>query len=100
MQSAMETVLTIVVVLGWVACIVVNALKGKAGFTVFAFFGSPWSLIGVSRLARPKSWWYRKRYDDAKRARVDSRYKDGRYWPSPIEVFKPMPVPQAEAQNS
>jgi hypothetical protein len=74
------TVIGMVALVAWPTLILMNALKRKWGFLAFAIMGSPWSIIGASRLARPGSWWYRKRYDDEKRARVDERYGDG-YWP-------------------
>jgi hypothetical protein len=71
------------VVVVWPTMVAVNVLKRKWGFTVIAVLHGPLALVGVSRLARPGSWWYRKRYDDDKRARADARYADGRYWPRP-----------------
>ena len=75
------TAIGILVLITWPIMVTINALKAKWGFLVFAVLGSPWSIIGASRLARPGTWWYRKRYDDAKRARADERYGE-RYWPS------------------
>ena len=75
---------------GWVALILVNVAKGKFGFAVFAFLGSPWSIIGVARLARPDTWWYRNQYDDAKRARALERYGEN-YWPK--SDVRPQPLP-------
>jgi hypothetical protein len=83
---------------GWLWVIVVNALKAKWGFFAFAILGSAWSIIGASRLARPNSWWYRKRYDDAKRAVADARYRDGKWWPRrdvSTRYGGPMPDPRS-----
>jgi purine-cytosine permease-like protein len=34
-----------------------------------------WIVVGSAiRLARPDSWWYRRRYDEAKRARSELRF--------------------------
>jgi hypothetical protein len=85
MSNALNVVVIVAIIAGWFAVIAVNALKRKWGFTAFACIGSIWALIGVCRLARPGSWWYRKRYDDAKRALADQRYPGGRYWPSATE---------------
>jgi hypothetical protein len=58
----MEVVLGILVLVGWVTAIVLNALKGKYVFSALAVFGSLWALIGAIRLAKPNSWWARHRY--------------------------------------
>jgi len=79
-MDALETILVIVVMLGWLTTITFCILKGKWISLAFALVGSPWSLIGAIRLARPGSIWYRKRYDDATRAQVDVRYGGG-YFP-------------------
>ena len=76
----METVEIVVLLIAWAAAILINTLKGKWGFLVFGALGSPWAIIGMCRLARPNSWWYRKRYDDTRRAVVDARYR-GHYFP-------------------
>lgn len=76
LMDAVYTAIGIIVLIGWPITIAINALKRKWWFTGFAVLGSPWAIIGASRLARPGSWWYRKRYDDAKRARVNERYSE------------------------
>ena len=72
----MEAVLGIVILGAWLALIVLNALKRKWWFMGFAILGSPWSIIGAARLAKPDSWWCRERYEDDKRARVNERYSE------------------------
>jgi hypothetical protein len=88
------TVIGAVVLILWPINVTVNALKRKWGFVAFAVLTSPWATIGTVRLARPGSWWYRKVYDDVKRARADLRYGDS-YWPK--SYVRPEPLPPKHA---
>jgi hypothetical protein len=91
MSDTVYTAIGLIVLVAWPTLITINALKRKWGFLAFAVLGSPWSILGASRLARPNSWWYRKRYDEAKRARVDERYYDreGLRWLPPVSSWFP-----------
>jgi hypothetical protein len=55
---------------------------GAVGLLVFAPIG--W--IGALLLAKPESWWARKRYGDAKRAKAIEKYGD------PAEAGRPVPA--------
>ena len=53
---------------------VICFMKGKLIWGVIGIYLWPVALIGALRLARPRSWWVRHRYDDARRRRSDERY--------------------------
>jgi hypothetical protein len=56
-----------------VASIVMCALKGKWGMLFGGFFIHPLWFVGAIRLAKPKSWWARKRYGSEKFGRAVQR---------------------------
>jgi hypothetical protein len=58
---------------GW-AFVVICFLKGKLMWGVFGIYFWPIALTGAIRLAKPRSWWERNRYDDDKRERSRGRY--------------------------
>ena len=58
---------------GWIL-VVICFLKGKLLWGVFGFYAWPVALLGASRLAKPDSWWARRRYGDDKRERSKRRY--------------------------
>ncbi len=66
--------LLIVQAVGWIF-VAVCLLKGKLIWGVLGIYMWPVALIGAVRLARPNSWWARKRYDDEMRARSNERYE-------------------------
>ena len=49
-------------------------LKGKLMWGVVGIYVGPVALIGAVRLARPGSWWARRRYDAGKLARSRERF--------------------------
>jgi hypothetical protein len=59
---------------------VLSALKGKYLFAVAGMIAPFISLIGAIRLAKPGSWWARRRYREgsAKAAKAKERYERGR----------------------
>lgn len=57
----------------WALC-VVCFMKGKLMWGVLGIYLSPIALIGAIRLAKPHSWWARRRYDGAKLSRAQERY--------------------------
>lgn len=50
--------------------LVVTALKGKWGVAALGVLFWPAAVIGAVRLAKPDSWWARRRYDADRRARA------------------------------
>jgi hypothetical protein len=70
------------ILLGWFASMLVSALKGKPWFAVLGFFWGVFAWVGAIRLAKPDSWWYRKRYGDDKRKRSFERF--GGTGPNPL----------------
>jgi hypothetical protein len=61
---------------------VVCALKGKWAFALFGLvFGVFW-LIGATRLAKPRSWWARRIYEDDEIKEAERRFsrKPIPYW--------------------
>ena len=62
--------------IGW-AFVIVCFLKGKLIWGVLGLYLPPLAIVTAFRLARPNSWWARKRYDDdpAKLERSRERYK-------------------------
>lgn len=53
---------------------VVCLLKGKLMWAVVGVYVGPVAVVGALRLAKPDSWWARRRYDEAKLARSHARY--------------------------
>jgi hypothetical protein len=62
--------------IGW-TFVIVCFLKGKLIWGVLGLYLPPLAIVTAFRLARPNSWWARKRYDDdpAKLERSRERYK-------------------------
>ncbi|HET6830521.1 MAG TPA: hypothetical protein VFH44_04130 [Solirubrobacterales bacterium] len=60
--------------IGW-AFVIVCFLKGKLMWGVLGLYMPPIALVTACRLARPTSWWARKRYDPAKLGRSRERFK-------------------------
>lgn len=58
----------------WWALCVICFLKGKLIWGVLGIYLGPIALVGASRLAKPGSWWARRRYGPAKLARSTDRY--------------------------
>ena len=54
---------------------VINALKGKWWFTLFALAGGWLGIVGAIRLAKPHSYWARHWYGEQKMATTMLRFK-------------------------
>ena len=70
------TGIVISLAIGW-TFVIVCFLKGKLIWGVLGLYLPPIAMVTAFRLARPNSWWARKRYDDdpAKLERSRERYK-------------------------
>jgi len=51
--------------------------KGRYGLALVGLFLNPFSIYGACRLARPTSYWAKKRYDADKMARAKKRFAGG-----------------------
>ena len=60
--------------LAWTACAVVTAAKGKWLLVAVDVFVGLFSYVAAFRLAKPQSFWARKRYDDSTLHRAHLRY--------------------------
>jgi hypothetical protein len=65
-ETADVTLIIILCVLylaGLLSVVVICFLKGKPVFAVLGIAQSPlWAVIGACRIAKPDSWWARKKY--------------------------------------
>jgi lysyl-tRNA synthetase class 2 len=70
--SILAIILSVVITLG--VCAIV-ALKGKMSSAVIGMFIPPVAWVAAIRLARPRSWWAKRRYEpgSAKLARAEAR---------------------------
>ena len=59
--------------------LMVNVLKGKWKMLFVAPFLGIALLVTAIRLAKPRSWWARNRYDAAKLAKTEERFAPKRY---------------------
>jgi hypothetical protein len=76
-----SSIVTVIIALGVVLILAVMcALKGKYLFAVAGMIAPFFSLVGAIRLAKPGSWWARKRYPEGseKAKRAEERYERGR----------------------
>jgi hypothetical protein len=66
-------VIGVVAILGTLAVVVINCLKGKVWTAIGTLFlgviGWVCGIVGASRLAKPSSWWARRFYDESQLAR-------------------------------
>jgi len=71
-ESTVAIIFSVLVTLG--ICTIV-ALKGKVSTAVIGMFIPPVAWVGAIRLARPRSWWAKRRYmpGSAKLAKADTR---------------------------
>jgi hypothetical protein len=69
--SVWGTALAVAVVLGLVS---LAAAKGRVFLAVFGMFIPVLALIAAMRLARPSSLWARRRYDEVKLTRAQTRF--------------------------
>ena len=88
-----EVVLAVSVALnlGWALLAI---LKGRPLFAVIGMFVPLLAMIGALRLARPSSWWARRRYDAHRMARATRRFPPGqRTWRDRlVDVFALAPA--------
>jgi hypothetical protein len=66
--------LVISLAIGW-TFVIVCFLKGKLIWGVLGLYIPPVAMVTACRLARPDSWWARKRYDETKLERSRHRFK-------------------------
>lgn len=66
--------LAISLAIGW-TFVIVCFLKGKLILGVLGLYVPPIAMVTAFRLARPRSWWARKRYDAGKLERSRERFK-------------------------
>lgn len=59
-----------------VALAAVTLAKGKQTLALLAVFVPGVGLVGAWRLAKPRSWWARRRYGERKLARARARFDD------------------------
>jgi hypothetical protein len=73
----MESVAAVLVVYGTLVFVpsVVCWLKGKKLWATIGFI-SLWHVIPMVRLAKPDSWWARRRYDGRKLERARTRFTE------------------------
>jgi hypothetical protein len=77
LATAAAVAIGLAIVLALLVLPVINALKGKWWFALFAMAGGWLGVVGAIRLAKPHSYWARHWYGEAKMARTMQRF-DGR----------------------
>jgi hypothetical protein len=70
----MSVVEYLALIVFWFAPPVVCALKGKWGFAAVGLAFHMFALVGMCRLAKPRSVWARKWYGPGKRATSSARF--------------------------
>lgn len=73
-ETLLENIELVLLQVPWWTLCVICFLKGKLLWGVLGIYIGPVALIGAIRLAKPDSWWSRRRYDAAKLARSQQRY--------------------------
>jgi hypothetical protein len=73
-ETVLENIEVIAFQVPWWALCVVCFLKGKLMWGVLGIYIPGVAVIGAIRLAKPHSWWARRRYDADKLARSHGRY--------------------------
>jgi len=82
---------------------IICGLKGKPWMVVMGVFIAPTHWFGAIRLAKPGSWWYRNRYDNAKQVAAWERFYTA---PAHIQAPKgakiggPMPDPRVQGETA
>jgi hypothetical protein len=74
--SIVAIVVSVVILLG--VCAVV-ALKGKVSSAVIGMFIPPVAWVAAIRLARPGSWWAKRRYAEGSEKLVKAQARKGRH---------------------
>jgi len=82
--------------IGWAFC-VICFLKGKLMWGVLGVYILPVAIYGALRLAKPTSWWAKRRYEEPKLIRSKRRYKAlaAAHPPDPDADPAPRPTPAA-----
>ena len=81
---------SVLISLGWALLAI---LKGRSLLAVLGMFLPLLAMVGALRLARPSSWWARRRYDANRLARAQRRFPPGRrtWWDRLVDVFAQPP---------
>jgi hypothetical protein len=72
--TAGSVVVGLIILTLWVSLPVINALKGKWWFSLFALAGGWLGIVGGIRLAKPHSYWARHWYGAEKTNRTMQRF--------------------------
>jgi zinc-ribbon domain len=75
--AAVAAGVAVVVIFG--SLVVINVLKAKywtAVFTLFGVLGLICGVVGAIRIAKPRSWWARHRYDEVALKEARGRFGD------------------------
>ncbi len=99
-SGGIENMLAVIIiqVIGW-AFVVVCVLKGKLIWGVFGIYFPPIAIVTATRLARPSSWWARKKYVGDKAPKLElakTRYKGEETVVKPDSATSATPLPQGE----
>jgi hypothetical protein len=76
-----ENVIFNVLGISWIATIIsvtICVTKGRYGLALVGILINPFSIFGACRLARPTSFWAKKRYDPEKMEKARKRFANGR----------------------
>jgi lysyl-tRNA synthetase, class II len=73
-ESLLENIELLLLQVPWWTFAVICFLKGKLIWGVVGIYVGPVALIGAIRLAKPHSWWARRRYEPEKLERSHRRY--------------------------
>jgi hypothetical protein len=72
--SAAGEAFGLIVIAGLLAVAVICAMKGKWAFFALGWFSGIFWIIGASRLAKPNSYWARRRYGELEMAEAERRF--------------------------
>lgn len=80
-------------VVGGLICAIVAILKGRPVLAVLGMFLPFVGPVAALRLARPSSWWARRRYGTRRMVRSRRRFPVGRRsrWDSLVDLFAATP---------
>jgi hypothetical protein len=73
-MEAIRLIVGILLTCALIAAAVICAMKGKWVFFVVGWFSGIFWIIGALRLAKPWSWWARRRYGDVDMERAQERF--------------------------
>jgi hypothetical protein len=72
--SAVHVVFIVVILGGLLSLAVICAMKGKWGFFVLGWFSGIFWIVGAARLAKPESFWAKRRYGELEIAEAERRF--------------------------